>query len=127
MERHGLRSSEVLSIRYENIISATQVFVAGRKQSHDRFIVDKDLVLFAESNRRGRVSGKVFTITYDMLYYYMKKSNMGMRAANKKKDRVTHAPRARRIRNLLQSGLSLLEVRDEIGHKRIESTRAYLS
>ena len=123
MKAYGLRVNEVLSLRSERIISDTVIF-QGLKGSRDRFIRDSNLVNALQRICGIRENGRVFTIRYGEVYRHLKRKGVGLNGH--RKERVTSSFRILFVNSLKLKGMSRNEIKEEIGHKRLETTDYYL-
>ena len=121
--KYGLRIGEVLSLRYERVIGDTIIF-QGLKGSRDRFIRDSELVGALNRICGLQENGRVFTVNYGDIYRHLKGRDTGLNG--RKKTRVTSSFRILFINSLKLKGLSRSDIREEIGHKKQETTDYYL-
>jgi site-specific recombinase XerD len=126
LDLYGVRISEVLKLQFDNIISEERIFIVSNKNSNDRMIFCPDWIAKLRELKGNETSGRVFNLTYSKVANYCKKHGIGASTKHGKNRRVTHYFRAKKIQTLKVEGLTNLEIKDYIGHKRLASTESYL-
>lgn len=125
MFRHGLRISEVLSIRPWDVKSDLTVYIKGLKGSDNRLCVTID---FRDYWKTYRTSGTLISQERDRFFYYrnLKRMGIGLMFSSNVNCSVTHLGR-----HLYALSKSDVAVSDDmkrliLGHKRAETIEHYL-
>lgn len=120
----GARVSEILNIKYTDIISKTILRIKGLKHSNDRLIhIDRfsDYFDFCKRNMIHPFS------TLNRFYIYREYKKMGFVVSflDSDKKAVTHSFRYRYIKNLKDNNVDNSLIQKEIGHKTLKTTENY--
>jgi integrase len=124
LERYGLRIGEILTLRHERIINDTMIF-QGEKGSRDRYVNDSEVLRAIRKICGEFVKGRVFTLNYGDVYREMTRRGLTMNGIRRR--RVTTRFRHQFIRQLSESGMGVDDIKEEVGHKRRETTLYYLN
>lgn len=121
----GLRISEVLGIKYHHITSSGAVNVRGLKGSNNKFVVVSELrswLLYCKDSRVNPFDG----ISRFMVYRFYKKHSISCLFDNRFHCSVTHYLRHLFAMDVISSADSILEVKDALGQKSLNSTKHYI-
>jgi len=124
LERYGLRIGEILTLRHERIVAGVMIF-QGEKGSRDRYVNDSEVLAAIHEICGNFASGKVFAMNYGDVYREMKRRGLTMNGIRRK--RVTTRFRHQFIRRLNEQGMSIEDIKEEVGHKKRETTLYYLT
>jgi len=124
LQRYGLRIGEILTLRHERIVAGTMIF-QGEKGSRDRYVNDSEILQAIHRVCGNFASGKVFTLNYSDVYHEMTRRGLTMNGIKRK--RVTTRFRHQFIRQLSESGMGIDDIKEEVGHKKRETTLYYLN
>jgi len=124
LQRYGLRIGEILTLRHERIIGGVMIF-QGEKGSRDRYVNDSEVLAAIRRVCGELASGKVFTLNYWDVYREMTRRGLTMNGIKRK--RVTTRFRHQFIRLRYEQGVPISDIKNEVGHKRLETTAYYLA
>jgi len=124
LRRYGLRIGEILSLRHERIIAGVMIF-QGEKGSRDRYVNDQEILAAIRRVCGEFASGKVFTLNYWDVYREATRRGLTMNGI--KRRRVTTRFRHEFIRRRYEQGVPISDIKEEVGHKRLETTAYYLT
>lgn len=120
----GARVSEILNIKYTDIISQTIIRLKGLKHSNDRLIhIDKYSEYFGYCKRN--MINPFETINRFYIYREYKKMGFIVSFLDSNKKAVTHSFRYRYIKNLKDNNVEISLIQKEIGHKIQKTTENY--
>ena len=126
MIMYGLRVSEMLGIRYHDVMRNGSVLVRGLKGSSDRVCYDsymmKEWLYIASS---GSCDLSLFNRFY--VYRLLKKMGLYGRYGNNANNSVTHNSRHVKGLEMKNSGVAIEVIQHEMGHKSIKSTGYYVT
>jgi len=120
----GARVSEILNIKYSDIISPTILRIRGLKHSDDRLIhIDRYSEYFSYCKRY--MIHPFSTLNRFYIYREYKKMGFVVSFLDSDKKAVTHSFRYRYIKNLKDNKVEISLIQKEIGHKTLKTTENY--
>jgi integrase len=124
LSRTGLRVSEALGIRIEDITEDLFIEIKGKKGSESR-LIDLSLIEEYVKRKKRERQGLLFTINYRRFYRYCKAKGYVIAGKRGQNNKVTHSFRHVLISKLNKSGVKLETIQKNIGHKRAKNTELY--
>ena len=120
----GARVSEILNIKYTDIISPTILRIKGLKHSNDRLIhIDRYSEYFGFCKRN--MIHPFGTLNRFYVYREYKKIGFIVSFLDSNKKAVTHSFRYKYIKNLKDNNVEISLIQKEIGHKTQKTTENY--
>lgn len=120
----GARVSELLNIKYTDIITQTIIRIKGLKHSNDRLIhIDRYSEYFGFCKRN--MINPFDTLNRFYIYREYKKIGFVVSFLDSNKKAVTHSFRYRYIKKLKENNVEISLIQKEIGHKSQKTTENY--
>ena len=120
----GARVSEILNIKYTDIINSTIIRLKGLKHSSDRLIhIDRYSEYFGFCKRN--MIHPFSTLNRFYIYREYKKIGFIVSFLDSNKKAVTHSFRYKYIKNLKDNNVEISLIQKEIGHKTQKTTENY--
>ena len=120
----GARVSEILNIKYTDIISPTIIRIKGLKHSNDRLIhIDRYAEYFGFCKRN--MINPFSSLNRYYIYREYKKLGFVVSFLDSNKKAVTHSFRYRYIKKLKDNEVDISLIQKEIGHKTQKTTERY--
>lgn len=120
----GARVSEILNIKYTDIINSTIIRIKGLKHSNDRLIhIDRYSEYFGFCKRN--MIHPFSTLNRFYIYREYKKIGFIVSFLDSNKKAVTHSFRYKYIKNLKDNNVEISLIQKEIGHKTQKTTENY--
>lgn len=120
----GARVSEILNVKYTDIISPTILRIKGLKHSNDRLIhIDRYSEYFSFCKRN--MIHPFSTLNRFYIYREYKKIGFVVSFLDSNKKAVTHSFRYKYIKNLKDNNVEISLIQKEIGHKTQKTTENY--
>lgn len=127
LKRHGLRFSELIEITPANIINNSNIFIHGKKGSHDRYLYDPELVRYIEIRAKISLTEKIFSFNYSQFRRFLYRRNYWQRRPGKPYNRVSNLARATRFQTMVDyTGQLTHSISVAGGHRSTRSTTYYL-
>lgn len=120
----GARVSELLNIKYTDIISPTILKIKGLKHSNDRLIHIDRYSEYFEFCKRNMIH-PFSTLNRFYIYREYKKIGFIVSFLDSNKKAVTHSFRYKYIKNLKDNNVEISLIQKEIGHKTQKTTENY--
>jgi len=125
--RHGLRFAELISITPDNVIDRDNIFVTGKKGSHDRYLYDPELVAYILHRFPRGQTNPIFQFSYSQFRRYLYRRNYFQRRPGKHYNRVSNLARANRFQKFVNhTGALTHSISVAGGHRSKRSTTYYL-
>lgn len=122
---HGLRISEVLRIKSQDIMSNGSIRVLASKGSENRIVYSLKHREFWEYMRLNSLCLPSYINRFYIRRVYITKGIYAY-ISGKKQQSVTHALRYNFIRELLANNVNIEDIQKQIGHKQLNSTIHYV-
>lgn len=121
---NGLRISEALSIRIEDVLPSFEIIIKGKKGSSNRIIPIRYNLKYWE-NILSNPDFQICHYSRWSFYRYFKKKGLYERIVGHKNNSVTHSARHAKVRMLQAEGVDRSTRANYIGHKNINSQEYY--
>lgn len=126
MVLYGLRVSEMLGIKYHDVLRDGSVHVRGLKGSSDRMCYDSYMMSeWLYIARSQSCDLEMFNRFY--VYRLLRKMGLYGRYGNNVNNSVTHNSRHVKGLNMKNEGLAIEVIQHEMGHKSVKSTGYYVT
>lgn len=120
----GARVSEILNIKYTDLINSTIIRIKGLKNSNDRLIhIDRYSEYFGFCKRN--MIHPFSTLNRFYIYREYRKIGFIVSFLDSNKKAVTHSFRYKYIKNLKDNNVEISLIQKEIGHKTQKTTENY--
>jgi integrase len=122
----GLRVSEVLNIKWQNISNTGQIKYKSSKGSYDGFIYP---VLYRSFWINCKLNRFVFPSSYNRFFLYREFKKIGISSENRfgTKNAVTHLFRKLKATDIFNIENDIDDVKEVLRHKNINSTKFYIN
>ena len=124
--QEGLRVSEVLNIRSQDILRNGNIVIRGLKGSNDRIVTPANYKWFWDKIQKNGIQVKECFNRY-YIYRVCKKYGLSIELQNKSRKAVTHSFRHIVINELDKNEVSINAIQSHMGHKSTKSTKHYLN
>lgn len=124
MRDGGLRVSEVLGIKYHDILPGARVVIKGKKGSENRVVSGASYWLIWTKKKRGIVQF-IQGLSRFYLYRICKRYGFYLKVEGTGNMKVTHYFRYLYLLSLRLSSLDSNDIKNAIGHRNIKSQNSY--
>jgi len=123
---YGLRISEVLNIKCNDIMRNNQIKIKGIKSSGNRIITPVKYIDYFNKCKTNHVN-PFDIVNRFYIYREYKKYGINLNYDNNSHNAVTHSLRYLLLKMYDNEGVSMTDIQKQIGHKSINSTKIYVN